>query len=219
MKELRIKLIILIIVFIVMIFFGELAIRIYSHSTGKIIAMSDEELCNKGLFKIVSDINNSKRFFPSDTLYYEYYNYTGIRPKANLTTNIVIIMKFADAVKKLVYYDLYTNSKNIKALKDFNYTKNPSKFRIALLGNSFTWGADVSQKLSYASILEDLIPSSEVLNFGIEGIGIDTMYLRWKYEALRFNPEIVIFAIYIDNIARMRPCIHKPKFYVKNGQL
>ncbi|MCH8003663.1 MAG: hypothetical protein IH934_03440 [Nanoarchaeota archaeon] len=217
-KELKIKFSLLCVSIILMLIIGEVVIRFYYHATDKIIAKDQEELCAKGAYIKAANVNDPNRYNPGDTTYLEYSNYTGIRPKANWNVNYIVTLENYSN-KKIKYYIFNTNSKHIRGLKDINYTKNPNKTRIAILGDSFTWGADVSIKFSYVSMLEELIPNSEVLNFGIEGIGIDTMYLRWKYEALKFSPDIVIFAIYTDNIARAQPCIHKPKLIVKDNKL
>ena len=40
---------------------------------------------------------------------------------------------------------------------------------------------------------------------GIQGIGIDIMYLKWKYEIRNYDPDVVVFALHINDIIRAIP--------------
>jgi len=210
-KKLSTNLIVLLITIILIIILAEGGLRIYYSKTGNTIAGNEEEKCSKDLFKLISNPLTENRFSPGFTSYLEYSNYTGVRPKANLEKNKIVKVMDGDTEVNYVFHITNTNAQHMKALKNFTKEKNPGKLRVALFGDSYTWGADTLDHYSYSSILEKLIPNSEVLNFGVEGIGIDLMYLRWKYEGLQFSPDVTIFAIYVDDIIRVRPCINKPK--------
>ena len=198
------------------ILIGEVILRIYFHASGQVIGVDEEEKCKRMTFRVLSNKNQTYRFNPGNTDYLEYYNYTGVRPKANVSFTV---NGYLPNGSLFVAYTQKTNNQHMRGFKDFNYTKYPNKIRIAVFGDSFTWGADTYAKFSYPSTLQDLIPNSEVLNFGVEGSGIDIMYLRWKYEALQFKPDVVIFSIYIDDIRRASPCVYKPKIQVANDKL
>ena len=70
--------------------------------------------------------------------------------------------------------------------------------RVALVGDSFTFGDDVRFEDSWAYRLEQLLPKGcRVLNFGVGGYGIDQMYLRYKRDVPSWKPNLVILS-FID---------------------
>ena len=70
--------------------------------------------------------------------------------------------------------------------------------RVALVGDSFTWGDGVRFEDSWAYRLEQLLPKGcRVLNFGVGGYGIDQMYLRYKRDVPSWKPNLVILS-FID---------------------
>ena len=95
----------------------------------------------------------------------------------------------------------------------------PQITRIVALGDSFTYGDEAPLRFSWPYVLETLVDKSEVLNMGIRGVGIDVMYLKWKYEALNYQPDVVIYAIFTDDVQRINPCIYKSKFNIVDGKL
>lgn len=213
--------------FITLIFlFGilEIGFRIYYHKTGKILAVDEEEKCLKDILRMdLSDrevMISYDRKIPRDD---EYSNILGRTVRNNLSVMKSIDSEYRSGIPntkvRVMALTVKTNSQHMRAIKDFDYKKPLGTIRIALLGDSFTWGSDSIQIYTYANILESLIPNSEVLNFGIKGSGIDNMYLRWKYEALNFKPDVVVMAIFADDIQRIQPCIKKPKFEIDDGKL
>ena len=68
---------------------------------------------------------------------------------------------------------LHTNSKGIRGVSEYAYQKLASKKRILILGDSFTFGDEVSDDATYPYYLEKMIPGFEVLNFGVNGYGHD----------------------------------------------
>lgn len=225
MKFEKKTLILLFATIIILFLFAEIVFRFYYYSTDKIIAMDEEEKCLRSIYLKTSDLDNPFRFENNFFTTHkqsevEYSNITGITIKNKIRNNenLTLELKNGEYVNIFEYY-INTNSQHMRAIKDFDYKKNRDTIRIALFGDSYTWGDEAPQKYTYASILERLIPNSEVLNFGIKGIGVDTMYLRWKYEALNFNPDIIIVTIFTDDIRRMQPCIHKPKLKIQNNQV
>ncbi len=200
---------------------GEVTLRIHFAFTDKTIGSNEEEICHKKIYEHVSNVNDPYRFSPYFPDYLEYWEYAGARPKANWNDANVekeLILPNGQKVLGLVY-DYNTNGQHMRGIKDISYEKDPNTFRIAALGDSFTWGEDVPLFFSYPTLLEELIPDAEVLNFGVIAAGIDSMYFRWKYEALDFHPDVVIFGIFIDDIRRAAPCIQKPSITREGDQL
>ncbi len=200
---------------------SEVVLRIYFTITDRTIGSSEEDICHKEIYEHISNVSDPYRFslyFPD---YLEYWKYAGTRPKANWTEgNVEEEILLPDGRKAVgIVYDFNTNGQHMRGIKDVRYEKDPNNLRIATLGDSFTWGEDVTFFFSYPALLEELIPDAEVLNFGIIAVGIDTMYLRWKYEVLQFHPDVVIFGIYIDDIRRATPCIIRPTIARDDDQL
>lgn len=71
--------------------------------------------------------------------------------------------------------------------------------RIALVGDSFTFGDDVPYEETWAHKLELSLPAGcRVLNFGVSGYGIDQMYLRYVKDVAAWHPNVVILG-FIDH--------------------
>ena len=215
-KEQKANLTILLVSIVAMLLIGEIAIRVYYKIGDRIVGMDEEEVCTRDQYKLLRQEDNPNRFHPIHLRNYEYWNYSGVRPIANWPGDRVYELEDG---RKLVLYDYRTNSQHMRNLEDFDREDDPNIVRIASLGDSFTWGADVPLKFSHVSMLESLIPNSESLNFGIEGTGIDNMYLRWKYDVLDYKPDVVLYTIYIQDIYRIRPCINKPRFRIVDNKL
>jgi hypothetical protein len=96
--------------------------------------------------------------------------------------------------------------------------------RIIMLGDSYTFGAEVDNHETYPAYFERVI-NEPVINAGVQGFGMDQMILQ--LEELLENPdvarpEIVILTIIPDNVNRCGLRIreaHKPYFDVVDGKL
>lgn len=67
--------------------------------------------------------------------------------------------------------------------------------RIALLGDSHTFGLELQFEETWGYLLERHMPECQVLNFGVSGYSLGQMYLRYKRDVLPFQPDIVILAL------------------------
>jgi len=226
-KKLMKNLLLLFLTLILMIIFAEIFFRSYYAKTNKVLASSLEEHYTRALYREVSNTSNPNRFLLDPYFPYKYViNYSepyGILPKPNcrLVRNGTLDLNTKDGSDKaLVFFgETTTNNRNMRGLTDFDIEKNPENIRIALLGDSYTWGAETSLNFNYQSFLEKIISGSEILNFAIFGIGIDMMYLRWKYEALDYKPDVTVMAIYTEDVARAKPCLKKPRLEVEDGKI
>lgn len=104
--------------------------------------------------------------------------------------------------------------------------------RIALVGDSFTFGMDVPHEDTWAFHLGRLLgPDFQVLNFGVDGYGVDQAYLRYLRDARPWEPEIVLFGTIQDDFHRAtavytflsRPMwgfpFGRPRFVLDGGEL
>jgi hypothetical protein len=84
----------------------------------------------------------------------------------------------------------------------------PTKRRIAVVGDSFTFGLEVPYEGTWGHQLElKLGAEFQVLNFGVDGYGVDQAYLRYRRDAAAWRPEIVILGM-IDDDFRRTMCVY-----------
>jgi hypothetical protein len=79
----------------------------------------------------------------------------------------------------------------------------PARHRIAIVGDSFTFGLEVRYEETWGHQLELALGQGyQVLNFGVDGYGVDQAYLRYKRDVLSWHPEIVILGVINDDLRR-----------------
>lgn len=104
------------------------------------------------------------------------------------------------------YGDFTVNGAGIRARREYSQSPPPDHLRIALFGDSFTAGDDVSDDEVWGALLEALLRGAgiraEVLNFGVGAYGMDQAYLRWQHQGKTYAPDIVIFGLQPDNLKR-----------------
>ncbi len=115
-----------------------------------------------------------------------------------------------------------SNSRGIRGKTEYNYARQAGKHRIVTLGDSFTFGDEVSNNETYSYYLGSLLPDTEVLNLGVHGYGHDQMLLYLKEEGVKYSPDVVILGyVSIDpprNLLSFRD-FAKPKFELAPGGL
>ena len=111
--------------------------------------------------------------------------------------------------------------------------KQPASVRIALIGDSMTYGYEVRCEESWGHAIEShLQPSAQVLNFAVSGYGLNQVLLRYKKEVRPWHPYIVIIGITSEMIRRINniyPALMspgwndfpfvRPRLMVKDGAL
>ncbi len=134
------------------------------------------------------------------------------------------------------YGDLHrNNAQGIRGDLPVALSAAAGVYRIALFGDSFTYGHEVDEKNSWGSSLGENLRAAgvnaEVLNFGVAGYGMDQAYLRWSEFGRQFEPDLVVFGFQPENAKRnlnlLRPILYygektpffKPRFVLKDGQL
>jgi len=104
------------------------------------------------------------------------------------------------------YGDFTINGAGIRARREFSQSPPPDSLRIALFGDSFTAGDDVSDDEVWGARLEALLRDAgiraEILNFGVGAYGMDQAFLRWLHQGKNYAPDIVIFGLQPDNLKR-----------------
>jgi hypothetical protein len=92
--------------------------------------------------------------------------------------------------------------------------KPPGVRRIAVLGDSFTWGVGASEEELFTSLIEKGLPGTQVLNFGVSGYS-PVQYHLLTEKVLSFDPDIVVIVFclgndFIDNVQWRRYRYYKP---------
>ena len=106
-----------------------------------------------------------------------------------------------------------------------------AQHRVALFGDSFTFGEDVPFEQSWGHFLEaHTSPGTQVLNFGVDGYGLDQAYLRFRREVNKWTPDATVLAFIQDDLYRsvgvypffrltwQRP-FSKPRFILNGTEL
>ena len=108
--------------------------------------------------------------------------------------------------------------------------KPDNVYRIAVIGCSRTYGYGVNAEETYPKVLERLLnnrPSLkqkvEVLNFGVNGYGLDQMVLNYSLYVRNYKPDLVILQFYRPNLNRALYremwATQKPRYVFANGGL
>ncbi len=126
------------------------------------------------------------------------------------------------------------NSAGMRALREYTSEPAADTLRIALFGDSFVAGDEVTDEEVWGSRLEQLLNqaglNAEVLNFGVSGFSMAQAYLRWQSLGRRFSPDMVIFVFQAENLDRnvnMFQLLYpqggvvysRPRFIIEDGSL
>lgn len=75
--------------------------------------------------------------------------------------------------------------------------------RIAIVGDSYTFGENVGFDHTYPHLLEQALDSRcQVANFGVQGYGVAQMYLRYLKDIRDWSPDVVILGFINHNVIR-----------------
>jgi lysophospholipase L1-like esterase len=90
--------------------------------------------------------------------------------------------------------------------QDYPYEKPAGTFRILVIGDSFVEGLQVGQEENFPGRLEALLNETasqpiEVINAGVSHYGTDNALLFLENEGLRYQPDLVIYAFYPNDVA------------------
>lgn len=117
---------------------------------------------------------------------------------------------------------LNTNNSGFRGVRDYTLDKLPGKVRIMFIGDSFTFGDEVSDDETYTHYLQQMLPDAEIMNFGVHGYGHDQMLILLKEEGIRYRPDLVVLGfIHMDcdrNTVVFRD-FAKPRFELSDGAL
>lgn len=104
------------------------------------------------------------------------------------------------------------NKHGFRAIKDVQIPKN--KFRIACVGDSFTFGAGVANTQTYPHFLNLNLKHTEVLNLGKNGTSIITQLIILK-KAIQCDPDLVILQVLDNDLYGLMTHVQEDYSFVK----
>ena len=121
-----------------------------------------------------------------------------------------------------IFPQVSTNSKGLRDKKEYSYENRNNKFRIVVIGDSFTFGHRVSNNETYSFLLERMLDNVEVINMGVEDYGTDQQLIYLKEEGVKYKPDLIILGFMSDSIHRnilLFSDFAKPRFILKSNKL
>lgn len=115
-----------------------------------------------------------------------------------------------------------TNSAGLRGRRDVAVSKDSSRPRVLVVGDSFTFGDEVRDEEAYPHVLDGLLPEAEVVNFGVHGYGHDQMLLLLREQALAYEPDLVVLGFVRDDMERNMLAFRdfaKPRFVLAGDRL
>jgi hypothetical protein len=95
------------------------------------------------------------------------------------------------------------NHAGMRADREYSPTPAPGVRRIAAYGDSFTYCDDVDLADCWTRRLEERLPNTEVLNFGVVAYGPDQAWLRYQRGGTAWQPCAVVIGHMLENINRV----------------
>jgi lysophospholipase L1-like esterase len=116
---------------------------------------------------------------------------------------------FQDRGYTLLPFEIKTNRLGLRSNREYTRQKPPGVFRIAALGDSFTYGLWVNNQDTWPAQLETLLNREqfrcEVFNTGIVGFTLADEYQLLKEKAIHYDPDLVLVAFYSNDIMDFIP--------------
>lgn len=93
-----------------------------------------------------------------------------------------------------------TNSKGFRNSINYNFKKPPNTLRIMSIGDSHTFGYEVSQEETFSSQIEKFLvndsTSVQVINTGVSGFGTAEELVFLENEGIKYKPDYVILGFF-----------------------
>jgi len=93
------------------------------------------------------------------------------------------------------------NDKGLREKENQPYIKDKSICRIAMIGDSMTFGIGVEKNETFENILEEKLSNNsiEVLNMGIAHTGTGQQLIFLKEEGIKYKPDLIILNVFVGN--------------------
>jgi lysophospholipase L1-like esterase len=117
--------------------------------------------------------------------------------------------------------EVTTNSRGLRSDREYALGRQPGRRRLALLGDSFTYGAHVADDVTFGWLLErELLSGWDVLNFAVSGYGTDQAQLAWELRGVDLAADVVVMGFYVRDYERntMNFKIYAKPVFVPEGE-
>ncbi|WP_372370624.1 hypothetical protein [Candidatus Uabimicrobium sp. HlEnr_7] len=94
------------------------------------------------------------------------------------------------------------NAHGIRSKREYSLVPQKGIYRITTFGDSFTHGAEVNNQNTWQVQMERDKRKLEVLNFGVNGYGLDQAYLRYLHKGFKYKANAVFIGFMPENIFR-----------------
>jgi len=115
----------------------------------------------------------------------------------------------------------HTNSRGQRGTEE--YSNQPDKYVVLAFGDSFTFGAEAADQDTWPALLGSLDKRLQVVNLGVNGYGLDQMFIALRETVGEYRPSLVLFAPIADDLQRSMLSFRsyrKPRFVLdENRQL
>ncbi len=177
-------------------------------------------LCGSLVFVLVS-AEGALRLFPlfrplARTYVGDYQN----RKRAILIADPALGWKMKPKVQLGIYR---SNAQGFRA--PFDFSRDQPCQRIALVGDSFTFGANVKYEQTFAALIGASLPKTCVDNMGMPGYGMDQIWQTFETQGLPLQPSLVIVAFISAEFTRSEEAyritegFNKPTFKLASSGL
>ncbi len=99
---------------------------------------------------------------------------------------------------------LTTNSAGMRGSQEFALERRPGVRRMLLVGDSYTFGANVRDEETFAQRLDagDLLEGWEVLNMAVSGTGTDQQSIVFEEYGSRYAPDVAVLGFFTRDYSR-----------------
>ncbi len=158
---------------------------------------------------IVLEVGIRTNYSLSPELYYLLKNYPGDRKDKMLNFYFE-----PNSIRDHYGINTYVNSIGIRD-KEYTKKKPPNVTRIAIIGDSFTFGYGVENDSDvYSEVLEKKLGDNyEVINFGMGSLNALDIYYVVKEKIIPYNPDVIIYGYFHNDPEFRKDEIHVPIQY------
>lgn len=156
----------------------------------------------------VNVISSRKIVRPPDSKYEYFY-------ELQSKIHDVLKQQWTDVDKQVIYT---SNSDSMNERIDYAVAKPKNVFRLITLGDSFTYGLNVSTVDNWTELLErDLnqkplckkYDSYEVLNLGVYGYDVNYAVERYRLRGMKYDPDLIVWLVKEDDFVFLEELIRK----------
>jgi len=95
------------------------------------------------------------------------------------------------------------NALGQRGLKTVPIKRKDDHLRILVIGDSYSFGPNVTDEETYAAVLRDsFLPDAEVVNLAVSGYGTDQQILLYERDGVPYEADIVVLGFFTHDMSR-----------------